>query len=185
MEEWAIHDETGVACADRHRRFVITDVVTNMRVLSPSRRRLQAGDVFVTLWPDDDYLFGRVVDTEADAGFSTYDMNLIYVYSVRSREPELPEREELRPDRLLIPPLIINRLPWSRGYFQTIANVDLDETDLLAQHCFEDWQGKLRDEKGRPLASRSEPCGQAGLHSFRTFDDDVSRALGFEPAPDS
>ena len=86
-------------------------------------------------------------------------------------------------DRLLFAPLVINRLPWSRGYFETIANLPLGEGQVLKQHCFEA-NGRYYDEKDRELPGPTAPCGLRGLESFRTVDDSVSQALGIPLAPD-
>lgn len=63
--------------------------------------------------PDRDYLFGRVI--AVDLPYERAPMqrsNLIYIYSVRS-PTEQPERTELTLARLLLPPIFINRLPWT------------------------------------------------------------------------
>jgi hypothetical protein len=45
-------------------------------------------------------------------------------------------------------------------------------------------RGVCFDEFAVRLARCIEPCGQLGLHSFRTIDDAVSEALGIPLAPD-
>ena len=133
--------------------------------------------------PDGHYLFGRVISTTAMWGFSLT-ANLIYVYMVRSGTKTVPDTAELRTNRLLIAPLIINRLPWSRGYFETIGIRPFGEGEVLRQHCFRDSYGRYYDEQRRSLSLPSEPCGQAGLHSYRTLDDQISDALGIPRVPD-
>ena len=110
---------------------------------------------------------------------------LVYIYQVQSTTKDLPDRAQLRPSRLLVSPMMTNRLPWSRGYFETIEHVPLDEDDVLGQHCFlSAARGTYHDEKGNELSGRIEPVGDYGLHSFQTIDDEISDALGFERAPD-
>ena len=133
--------------------------------------------------PDGRYLFGRVISTVAMWGPSA-SANLIYVFKVRSNAKTAPDSSELRANRLLIAPLIINRLPWSRGYFETIAIQPLVEGDVLKQHCFRSSYGGYDDEQSRELSTPSEPCGVWGLHSYRTIDDEISDALGIPRAPD-
>jgi hypothetical protein len=43
----------------------MAEVKTNLRVLRPSRKKVRAGDVFAMQMPDDLYLFGRVISTDA------------------------------------------------------------------------------------------------------------------------
>jgi len=157
----------------------------NLRILRPSRQRLTAGDVFVMLPPEDRYLFGRVISTTAKWGANpSLTANLIYVFKVRSVAKTMPDRTELLSDRLLFAPVMTNRLPWSRGYFETITNLPLGEGEVLQQHCFRFSNHRCYDEHHRELSGPTEPCGEGGLHSFRTVDDLVSDALGIPLAPD-
>ena len=69
--------------------------------------------------PDRLYLYGRVIRTDADAGFSL-PCNLIYVYRVRSKDKmEVPH---LVLKQLLAPPMMTNKLPWTKGYFEFLEH---------------------------------------------------------------
>lgn len=148
---------------------------TNMEVLKPSRRPVRAGDIFALRLAGHPYLFGRVVRTDAKVG-PIDGLILIYLYRAMSHDkdkiPDLPV------SNLLVPPLMTNRLPWSRGYFVTLVNRPLVKADVLHQHCFEDSRGRFYDETGNELGYRVEPVGEFGVHSFRTIDDAVSDAMG-------
>lgn len=128
---------------------------TNLRVLRPSRKKPKAGEVFALQLVDGRYLFGRVISTEAIAGPSMGGAILIYVYRERSDQKELPERAELRPDRLLVSPIMTNQQPWTKGYFETIENLPLDGDDVLSQHCFRRWDGRYFDEALNEFRGRS------------------------------
>ena len=158
----------------------------NLRVLRKSRRKPAAGDVFVLSPRDSLYVFGRVVSVDAQwtEGGGLPPVNLIYVYEQTSASPELPAPDVLRPDRLLMPPSLINKLPWSRGYFETLGNVPLGAGDVLDVHCFQGDPGNYYDEFSRRLRGRHEPCGIWGLGSYRTVDDAVCTALGIPLAAD-
>lgn len=160
------------------------EVATNLQVLRPSRKKPKPGDVFAMQLADGRYVFGRVVSTEAYAGPAMPGAILIYIYRTRSDTKEVPPAEEMRSDLLLVSPIMTNKLPWSKGYFETLANVPLSEDDVLDQHCFLAWTGRYYDEKLNELPGPREPVGGYGLASFRTVDDEVSDALGFERAPD-
>jgi hypothetical protein len=166
----------------------MVDVQTNLRILKPSRKAPKPGDVFVMQLPDESYLSGRVITpaarwTKAEGAGPAV---LIYIYRARSDSKDVPLREELRPDRLLVSPIMTNRLPWSRGYFETIATIPLDVDDVLRQHCFSDASvtGKYFDEMSNEVAGPVEPVGDYGLHSFRTIDDQVSDAVGIPRVPE-
>lgn len=158
------------------------EVVTNLRVLAPSRKAPKPGDVFAMQLPDESFLHGRVISTEAKAGPSMPGAILLYIYSARSPHCSKPAPTDLTPDQLLLGPIMTNRLPWSKGYFKTIANEPLQTADLLAQHCFKDSRGQYLDEAGNILAGPTEPVGTYGLHSYRSIDDAVSDALGIPRA---
>jgi hypothetical protein len=160
---------------------------TNMVVLERSRRRQQVGDLFTLRLGTRPYLFGRVVRTDANAG-GFPNSNLVYIFRIESDLPVPPDRADLRPSNLLVPPIMTNRLPWSRGYFRTIASWPIGPGEALQRHCFEeprrppDYPHRYFDEHGVELPNRVEPCGEWGLHSYRTIDDAVSRALGMPAA---
>jgi hypothetical protein len=159
-------------------------VPTNLALLSPSRKRLAEGDIFVMRLLDLGYVFGRVVNTKAvwAVGDGVGPANLLYVYAGLQAEMNPPDH--LRPEALLVPPLMTNRLGWSRGYFQTVGHEPLGPDDVLPVHCFRRSNGEYFDERGRRLPGPVEPVGLFGLHSYRTIDDDVSRALGVPLAED-
>jgi len=172
----------------RHSRtrdvLCVPVVPTNLRVLKPVRKAPRAGDLFALQLAESLFLFGRVVSTEAIAGPSMPGAILIYVYRPRFDSMAVPDRSELSPSRLLVPPLMTNRLPWSRGYFETVDHWALGPGDVLPEHCFlSAARGRYFDEAGKELPGPVEPVGDYGLHSFRTIDDAVSDALGIDRVP--
>ncbi|MEZ5170672.1 MAG: immunity 26/phosphotriesterase HocA family protein [Acidimicrobiia bacterium] len=96
----------------------MSDGETNLQVLSPSRKKPKVGDVFALQLADGRYLFGRIISTDAMAGPSMGGAILIYVYRERSDQKALPKRAELRPDRLLVSPIMTNQRPWTKGCFR-------------------------------------------------------------------
>lgn len=134
--------------------------------------------------PDDLFLFGRVVSTTAEIG-SIKDCVLLYIYRARAATKLAPS--ELRPGELLVPPMMTNRLPWTKGYFEHLANRPLTSDDVLRTHCFVRAYAnppQYFDESGRRLDGPVDPVGEFGLQSFRTIDDQISKALGIPLSPD-
>nr|WP_254455426.1 immunity 26/phosphotriesterase HocA family protein [Paenarthrobacter ureafaciens] len=155
-----------------------------MRVLKPSRKKPKEGDVFTLQLPDGLYSFGRVINTGANAGFGV-GAQLIYIFKFRSEMKNIPDRVELRVDHLLLPPMMTNLLPWSRGYFETLGNLSFAEREILATHCFHSAMfDRYYDEHAVELPQSVEPVGAYGLESFSTIDDAVSKALGFPLVPE-
>jgi hypothetical protein len=155
--------------------------MTNLAILKKSRHRLREGDVFVMRPPDGLYLYGRVISTVAKAGWSMPGAILIYVY--RSRSSQKAAVPTLALGDLLLPPMMTNRLGWSRGYFETIGNKPLQPGDVLRHHCFENFAGRYFDETAAELPGPIAPVGTWGLHSYRSIDDEISKALGIPLAP--
>ena len=161
----------------------------NMRVLKPSRKKVHVGDVFAMQMADEGFVFGRVVST--DARWSTFEevpgMYLVYVYAGVSPEKKVPDRALMSVDNLLLPPKIINRVGWSRGYMETIANVPFEEGELLSPHCFYDSVfDKYVDEFAQTLPGPVGPeraIGSMALGNYRVLDDLISEALGIPLAP--
>ena len=160
---------------------------TNLRIQRPSRKPPKSGDVFRLQLPDSSYRFGRVIRTDArwTRAVGAGPAILIDDYRAASESPDIPAREQLRPDQLLISPVMTNKLPWTRGYFDTMENIPLDDDDVLPQHCFSDAAvtGRYFDEMGNTLPGPVEPVGDYGLHSYRTIDDEISDAIGIPRVP--
>jgi hypothetical protein len=157
-------------------------MTTNLRILKPSRVRPNPGDVFV-VGIGDDYLYGRVISTTAFAGWSMPGARLVYIFSTRTSTPTFPDRKVMRATHLLVAPMMTNNLPWSRGYFQTLGNSALEPGDVLPVHCFRASTGRYYDERANELSAVVEPCGDWGLHSLATIDDEISDALRIPRAP--
>lgn len=153
----------------------------NLQVLRPLRKKPTVGDVFALRPAGRDFYFGRVVMVGTRV-VSLPENLLIYLYDAHAAAKD--DVPDLRPDRLLVAPMVTNRLPFSKGYFDVVANRPIGRGDLLPVHCFRSSTGKYFDEQKRPLRRKVEPCGELGLHSFRTIDDAVSEALGIPLAPD-
>lgn len=155
----------------------------NMQVLKRSRKQPQVGDIFVYKIRRNPYGYGRVIRLDAKlGGFS--DVTLLYFFRAFSkRKAEIPV---LNCSDLLIPPLGTNHRGWSMGYFETIENRPLESGAILPIHCFwSDVTSRYRNEYGKVLPRKHEPCGLFALDSFRTIDVQLSMALGIEPSPDT
>ena len=161
--------------------MVVKPLRTNLAKLQPSRCAPVPGDVFVYRPIGHPLYFGRVISLDADIrGMPAI---LIYLYSTASENSEsIPP---LRPGELLVPPILTNRLAWTRGYFRTLKNVPLTKWDVLPAHAFRTTMPPfLVDERGNPIRQAVEPIGQYGLDSILTIDDLVSDALGIPRVPE-
>ena len=159
---------------------------TNMRILRPSREERLAGDVFAYQMPDNHYRFGRLIArSTAIGGFEPGDPSQHLIYLYKGHVDRIDEVPDLSPKNLLLPPIATNQKPWTRGYFQRVARESLRSSDVLEKHCFYSaFRDKYYDLDGNELSDRIEPCGIWGLDSYRTIDDKLSQALGFDPVED-
>lgn len=128
--------------------------------------------------PDGEYLYGRVISTDANP-LGVGGAVLVYIYRARSKEKSnIPN---LLREQLLVPPIMTNTLPWSKGYFEFVEHRPLTPIDRLRQHSFERaWTSPKQyfDEQGNRLSAPVEPVGQWGLHSYQTIDEEIAAALG-------
>lgn len=136
------------------------------------------------------HLFGRVISTSArwtlaEGGGTT---NLVYVFRIQSLMKELPDRRHLQADNLLIPPQLVNRLGWSRGYFETLETLPFAPGEVLPVHCFQTnspvggprWFDAAANELSGPVP----PVGVWGGGNHRTLEDEVCAALALPLAAD-
>ena len=106
----------------------MTDKDLNLETLTPSRKKVKVGDIFVIKPKGHDYYFGCVISTTADSSFNK-DAILLYIYNIKSNDKtNIPE---LNKELLLIPPLFINLLPWKKGFFETVSHTKLTKEDIL------------------------------------------------------
>ena len=174
----------GCPCRDQGKEGEPPQAEPNLRVPpEPSRKRLHPGDLFTASPAPETFVFGQVVRPDAVLEVPITAV-LIYIYDSVANHPVLPEVDHLIPQRLLFAPLFINRLPWSRGYFQTLSHRDLTTSDVLPRHCFRTPSGGVVDDDGNVVSNPTDPIGRWGLESFRTVDDRVCTALGIPLAPE-
>jgi hypothetical protein len=150
----------------------------NLAILRKSNRRPQVGDIFVMAPLDGRYVYGRVMSTDADP-MGVGGGILIYIY--RAWSAEKAKIPNLLREQLLVPPIMTNTLPWTKGYFEFVENRPLTPMDRLRQHSFvRTWANANQyfDEQGNRLPGPIEPVGQWGLHSYQTIDQEVATALG-------
>lgn len=171
----------------------------NMQFLRRSRKKLEPGDIFVFQLPDKRYVFGRVIRTDMIIVPDAFDPNnklkgamtdiiLIYIFNAFSKDKyNIPHLDK---HNLLIPPKAINRLGWTRGYFETVEHRLLPQEEILTQHCFiSKWTWDKRttilyfDEYGNVLPKKTEPCTTYALSNYHVIDDMVSEALHIPLAP--
>lgn len=156
----------------------------NLEYLKKSYKPVEAGDIFVYKMKKHPYGYGRVIRTNVTMMEAWGGIIMVYVYDAFSEDKNaIPT---LNRNRLLIPPILINRRPWTKGFFETVAKLPLQKGDVLPVHCFHAiFPTRYVDEEGKELRDRIEPCGVFGLGNEYTTDVELSRALGIKLSPDT
>lgn len=157
-------------------------ILTNLRVIAPSRKPVRSGDIFAMQIPNGQYVFGRVVEANLPREIGPMPgSNLLYVYAGTHNTMQ-PDLTTLVPSNLLFPPMFTNRLGWSRGYFKTVAHEPVQESDRVPGLCFKAL-GRFYELGWKVIPGCSGMCGEWGLASYRRMDDLVSGALGIPLVP--
>lgn len=158
---------------------------TNLRVLKRTRKKPEAGDIFTfQLEPlPTIFFYGKVIKTDTKIG-NIDDVILIYIYKNTSTEKYSIPLLSLKD--LMLPPIGINKLPWTKGYFEVLNSIPIDSEEVISQHCFQSFDNvlgtKFYDEYGNRLAECTEPCGTWGMAGYGTIDRAVSKFMGIPMA---
>lgn len=150
---------------------------TELIPLTLSRKRLREGDVFLLQPLPGTFYCGKIVRLKVASRDSFVNgMSLIYIYDRRVPGRGVPADLDAAP--LLIPPVVINRLPWSRGYFETVGNLPVTERERRLSFGFRDAARKrFVDAGGRPLAKEPLYWTDYGLAGYAVVGMLVQRAL--------
>ncbi len=153
----------------------------NLVAKKARRRSLREGDIFAGEMRDGTLVFGRIIDLGAKIG-PMHNCVLVYIYADVTKERGA--RPALSSARLLVPPLMTNKLPWTQGYFDVVEHRLLGPDDKLTAHCFYDHNRRRFMNESNEVVERTEPVGEWALFSYRTIDDAISAALGIPLAGD-
>ena len=150
---------------------------TDLIPMNKSRKYPKEGDIFLVQPFLNVYYYGKVIQTQIQSGDSFVNgMNLIFIYDKCTGDQSIPE--DLNDADFLISPIIINKLPWSRGYFETIGNVQVTEREKSRSYGFWSFQKKMFvDVEGMPLAYKPRYWSYYGLASYAVVGDKIQTAL--------
>lgn len=146
------------------------------KIVSRSLKKPKVGDVFVYSFDHKEYFFGSVIKTDVNAGGFPGAI-LIYAYNTSSNSKQ--PTPKLSKDDLLVPPVMINPMPWTRGYFEVVEHVNLTKEDIYDKHIFkqdESVKGGI-NEYGIHSDKFVPNCGYGGLSSYLSFETRVLNAL--------
>ncbi|MCX7569509.1 immunity 26/phosphotriesterase HocA family protein [Tumebacillus sp. DT12] len=147
------HVETGIEKYMQEAGLGGFRIPTELVRIELSSKRPREGDVFVFQPHEGVYYYGRVMRTKLESKSSTIKgKNLVYLYNLHSHTQEMPDRQALSPDNLLIAPHVVTASPWLNGYFKTIGNYPVQEQEFSKDTGFRVHRtGDLVDVEGNPL----------------------------------
>lgn len=142
-----------------------------------SRKYPEEGDIFLVQPLSNVYYYGKVIQTHIKSRDSCVKgMNLVFIYDKCSVDQSIPD--DLSHSGFLISPTIINKLPWSRGYFETIGNVPVTELEKNMSYGFWSFLKKMFvDVEGIPLGYKPQYWSDYGLASYAVIGEKIQNAL--------
>lgn len=145
--------------------------------MNKSKKQPKEGDVFLVQPFYHMYYYGKVIQVYVQSRDSCVNgMNLIFIYDKCADDKSIPSN--LDQCSFLIPPIIINKLPWSRGYFETIGNVPVTDQEKAMPFGFWSFQKKMFvDVNGNPLTYKPQCWSDYGLASYAVVGEKIQAAL--------
>ncbi len=150
----------------------------NIKKLKPYRKPVLEGDYFSLSLKVGGQILGRVIH-HRDVDDFVLGGYLVYFYNLIGADvSEIPPHSHLD---LMIPPLFVNRLGWTRGYFAHIGNRPVLPSERYPLHSFTCCYfspTRIVDEFGNPLARAVEPAQLFTISNHKMVDYDISEKLG-------
>ena len=145
--------------------------------MKKSRKKPCTGDIFVVQPFPDKYYYGKVIQTDLQSTDSFINgMFLIYIYDYCSTDKKI--ENNLDKNKLLIAPMIVNKQPWLKGYFETIGNVAVTDDEKNIDFGF--WhilKKEFLDINGHSLDSEPQYHSIFGLGSYGAIAKEIYKVL--------
>lgn len=148
---------------------------------NPYRKKIRQGDAFLLEFPGDlvaPVLVARVRPKPDDMVFCGY---LIYVNNLVIKN--VVSTGHFLSSNMMLSPYFINRIGWSRGYFERYeAGADDLGSCIAKEHCFCGCYYSMTgcvNEWGEPV-----PCvpwaSRYGVGNYRSLDRHIARKMGWD-----
>lgn len=103
---------------------------------------------------------------------------LIYIYDVCSDDQySIPELNE---NHILCAPMIINEVPWRKGYFKNVGNMEVLDSEKQLDYGFahmESVNKKYFDINDNVMDHVPHYCGVYGLASYRAVGGEIHKVI--------
>ena len=145
--------------------------------MTKSRKPPHEGDIFVVQPFSGVFYYGKVIQTNIRSKDSCVNgMFLIFIYDKMSKSKCIPY--DLDCSDLLSAPSIVNRLGWSRGFFETICSFPITDKEKNMSFGFWSFQKKcFVNTEGNVLTSRPKYYTDYGLSNYALVGEKIQTAL--------
>ncbi|MZP30341.1 hypothetical protein GTO91_11525 [Heliobacterium undosum] len=160
--------------------------------MKPSRKKPKSGDVFVIQPKEGIYVYGKVIKADlASPSAFIQGQYLVFIYHTVCEKIVQPV--ELNPQKLLFQPLIVSKLGWTMGFYQTVYSTKVTQEDHAVDYGFYDADElnvpiknieKFVDEECQPLGYQPKLWDQYALSSYGYIGRLVHKALALHVAED-
>jgi hypothetical protein len=137
----------------------------------------QTGDIFVLQPLERVYYYGKVIESKVDSkylGFKSW--YLIFIYNLKTAETI--KDIDLNDIPLLIAPMVVNKRPWTMGYFVTISSSSISKYDIAIDYGFwSESRNKYFDLRGNEMSYKPYYSGVFGLGSYGAVAHEIGKVL--------
>lgn len=142
-----------------------------------SNKEPETGDVFVVQPEEGRYYYGKVINARVMSRNPSMDgWHLIFIYDACTNDI----RKDVVLDRvpILIAPTVVNKRPWTMGYFVTIGRSRVTDYDLSIDYGFWDvLKKKYFDLQGDEMPHQPRYSDISGLGSYGSVAKAMHKAL--------
>ncbi len=144
-----------------------------LQVIKRKRIYPQIGDLFKINPKDDIILYGVVINNHIN-NINGEDLLLVLIFKLKENIKTILQ-DGVKKEHLLIPPQIVGKEYWTRGYFYNIDYVD-NVNNMEKYGFYSVGKGKFFDEYGNDLAYEPQLLGTYGVATI----SDVARKINQE-----
>ena len=148
--------------------------------LGTKRRHPRAGDAFVYHPGNANFFWGRLLETPFSISWAKG--HLILLYDVATTDTDRVPWEAIGSAQLLVPPIVINGTPWSKGYFRSVENRPMRPEESRHPIFFVNHNRECVDSNGKStVGSQLSPDAMLptfGLSNVRLVDELLKQRLG-------
>lgn len=162
-----------------------------LKVIEKTRKPvINTGDVFLLSPRDNVYFYGKVLKTNINTinndGF-VHGKQTVFIHKCKTYKKTIDNYNPNYGD-LLIPPIIVDISYWKKGFFFTIGNIPLNETEKTLKYGFYKLgipgirDGWFCTEEGKKLDSQPPILGMYGIVTITGVAAEIEPEIIMDPS---